>query len=898
MNALSSRHHDPDQRRESLVQQIPKRAGALRRRGEQLCQNDWDINAALVLAEDAEALASTCRVLQSTHVAARLENVAECLWDLLDPPVIPDEDARRDIRDLLLALFEDGDAAAVAHADTGSWTSLQAQVAEADNGYPLLTRPPAEYWKKFADPGQPVAQVRLESTAPARQEAPTPPPAPIEAPPPPSTPEPSVETASRALHSVTEDAAAEAPAAEVADVHNLACHLGDHTALSSDIDLQLRAEGYVLDRVRGVDGLKVTLSRLAPALIVLGSAHSAVIEEIGALVQSARARSKQRIIFIALSAQSIDLAARLRAMRSGCDVFMVEPERADEVLARVRELKVAEDADPYRIMIVEDDRSQALFAESILRKNGMQAIAVGEASLVLDKLDEFHPDLILMDLNMPVCDGMELTALIREREAYISTPIVFLSGEGDTEKHFAALSIGGDDFLTKPIAPRHLIAAVKSRVKRARMVDSRRRQKPAREAVKGLHDSAQLSRRLAEMLAMEDAATRVGGLVHLELADARELSRQLSGRAMHGLLESLTRHLASRIGGNDMLARCGEHGFLLLNPDRATPALETLVNDLRESIAAESFGDAAAPVHVDVLAGICPFNIAAGDAKAMIDSAEEALLAARAPGSRGVVVSTRDEGTGGSAHIADVIRHALNQSSFRVLFQPIISLQGDTEEQFQALLRLPAEDERIYAASEVIPVAEEVGLIAEVDRWMIQSCLNTIAEHLREGRNLRLFVSQSSSSVCAHDAIEWMRGALDSLRIPANQISIELRMGDASAALSPFVGYCLGMKQLGVSLTLSGFEAGEQGSELLRHLPVDYVKLSSRYTRTNDDAIRMELRRLVELAHANERLVIAPRVEEARIAAALWSSGIDLIQGNFVREAARDTTFDFQMGSA
>jgi hypothetical protein len=153
VNALSSRHHDPDQRRESLVQQIPKRAGALRRRGEQLCQNDWDINAALVLAEDAEALASTCRVLQSTHVAARLENVAECLWDLLDPPVIPDEDARRDMHDLLLALFEDGDAAAVAHADTGSWASLQAQVAEAENGYPLLTRPPCGILEKIRRSG-------------------------------------------------------------------------------------------------------------------------------------------------------------------------------------------------------------------------------------------------------------------------------------------------------------------------------------------------------------------------------------------------------------------------------------------------------------------------------------------------------------------------------------------------------------------------------------------------------------------------------------------------------------------------------------------------------------------------------------------------------------------------
>lgn len=898
MNALSSRHRDPRQHRESLIQQIPNRAGALRRRGEQLCQNDWDINAALVLAEDAEALASTCRVLRSTQIAARLENVAECLWDLLDPPVIPDEDARKDMHDLLRALDLGNEGGADQPSNESQHAHLQANLAEFDNGYPLLTRPPAQYWKKFGGPESLPAPARVESPAPAQVEPPPPAPVSAEAPPPVPAPEPPIDSASRALHSVTEDVAATSAATEVSDARNLACHLGDHTSISSDIDLQLRAEGYELDRLRGVDGLKVTLSRTAPALIVLGSAHSGVIEEIGALVQSARARSKQRIMFIALSAQAIDLAARLRAMRSGCDVFMVEPERADEVLARVRELKGAEDADPYRIMIVEDDRSQALFAESILRKNGMQAIAVNEASVVLDKLDEFHPDLILMDLNMPVCDGMELTALIREREAYITTPIVFLSGEGDTEKHFAALSIGGDDFLTKPIAPRHLIAAVKSRVKRARMVDSRRRPSTAREPVKGLHDSAQLSRRLAEMLAMEDAATRAGGLIHLELADARNLAQQLSGSAMRELLESLTRHLASRIGGNDMLARCGEHGFLLLNPDRTAAALEAFARELREGIAAESFGNPTHPLSIDVLAGICPFAIAAGDAKAMIDAAEEALVTARAPGSRGIVVSTRETGKAGSAHIADVIRGALDKSSFRVLFQPIISLQGNAEEQFQALLRLPAEDERIYAASEVIPVAEEAGLIAEVDRWMIQSCLNTIAEHLREGRNLRLFVSQSSSSVCEHDAIEWMRATLDSQRIPANQISIELRMADAVDALSPYVAYCLGMKQLGVSLTLSGFEAGEQGSELLRHLPVDYVKLSARYTRTGDESIRLELRRLVEFAHANDRLVIAPRVEEARVAAALWSSGIDLIQGNFVREAARDTTFDFQMGSA
>src|SRR5690606_3697755 len=269
-------------------------------------------------------------------------------------------------------------------------------------------------------------------------------------------------------------------------------------------------------------------------------AHQDALESIGALVKAARTRSNQRISLVALAGGKPDLAARLRAMRAGRDAFIVQPANAEEVLGRIRELQMAEHADPFRIMIVEDDRSQALFAETILRKNGMQALAVNEASAVLEKLDEFKPDLILMDLNMPVCDGMELTALIREREAYLSTPIVSLSGEGDREKHFEALSAGGADFLTKPIAPRHLITAVTSRVRRARLLE-RRRAPSVREAVSGLHDSAQLARRLTEMLAMADAATRDGGLMAIELVHAGSLRDRIGPAEFRRVVERLTR---------------------------------------------------------------------------------------------------------------------------------------------------------------------------------------------------------------------------------------------------------------------------------------------------------------------------------------------------------------------
>src|SRR4029079_13853159 len=124
---------------------------------------------------------------------------------------------------------------------------------------------------------------------------------------------------------------------------------------------------------------------------------------------------------------------------------------------------------------------------------------------------------------MPNCSGMELTAIIREREAFISTPIVFLSGEHDADKHFEALNAGGDDFLSQPIRPKHLTVAVTNRVRRARQMSSRQQAAPIvppAPAADGTVAREALLQRLAECLAMEDARTRAGGLVAFELEDA------------------------------------------------------------------------------------------------------------------------------------------------------------------------------------------------------------------------------------------------------------------------------------------------------------------------------------------------------------------------------------------
>ncbi|NEK65915.1 MAG: response regulator, partial [Xanthomonas perforans] len=76
------------------------------------------------------------------------------------------------------------------------------------------------------------------------------------------------------------------------------------------------------------------------------------------------------------------------------------------------------------------------------------------AASVPQAIQDYHPDLILMDLHMPELDGIRLTTLIRQQPGQQLLPIVFLTGDPDPERQFEVLDSGADDFLTKPIRPR------------------------------------------------------------------------------------------------------------------------------------------------------------------------------------------------------------------------------------------------------------------------------------------------------------------------------------------------------------------------------------------------------------------------------------------------------------
>jgi len=859
-----------------FLAQLPQRLARLSSRGDRLHREGWDINTLYLLADDAAALGLACRGLDAEELADALEALAATVQPLFDPPRVPDSAVGARIATLLDEIREKRLPVAAQASATQAGVVVPGAVQE--QGFPLLVTPPPNYWQRFAG---------LIARAPIVEPEPEPP---AVLPPSPVAPAPVAVAPPAAMESTP----TAVPSRSSAPTRKMAYHLSRGEPPAAEIDRYLTEQGHDLNTFDGADELKELLVALPPHLVVVDAAFEGALDEIGALVKRARAEVSERIWFVAL-ANDAELPKRLRAVRAGCDAFIPLPAKSDDVIARIGELIETERSNPYRIMIVEDDRSQTLFAESILRKAGMETLAIMEGLSALDELDRFRPELILMDLYMPDVDGMELTALIREREAFISTPIVFLSGEHDADKHFEALNAGGDDFLSKPIRPKHLISAVTNRVRRARQMSSRQQPAPiaaATPAPDGTVAREALLRRLAECLAMEDARTRAGGLVAFALEDAATLRARLGEARAERLLAEIASFIAGHAGAHDLVARDGDAGFLLLNSDREGAQLGAYASNIRDRLSRETFAAAEGAAQLLLDAGVAAFQGSVGDALAMLDAAKAAIAKARGGGRHGVFV-VHDEAKTNDAELARLIRFALDGAGLQILFQPIVSLHGEEHEQFQALLRLKGDDGHQYAAAEIVPVAERADMIAEIDRWVFAECVAMIVERMRTGRAPRLFLSQSLASVGEAGRIDWMQEVLDRSDVRGDSISLEVTATNAASAIADLARFANAIKPLGLTLTLSGFEAGATGEALLDAVAVDFIKLSPRYVRVDDEEVRKELRDLVARAHERNMQVIAPRVEDARGAAALWSAGVDFIQGNFVQRAGHDLAFDF-----
>jgi EAL domain-containing protein (putative c-di-GMP-specific phosphodiesterase class I)/CheY-like chemotaxis protein len=563
-------------------------------------------------------------------------------------------------------------------------------------------------------------------------------------------------------------------------------------------------------------------------------------------------------------------------------------------LVAARHAETAESAAnaPYRVLIVEDDPSQALFAESVINGAGMQALVAAAPGEVMASLEAFRPDLVLMDLHMPGMDGVELTGMIRGHADLGRVPIVFLTGDPDPERQFEVLDIGADDFLTKPVRPRHLVLTVQNRVRRARALQGAAAVASGdRHPVTGLHTRPQM----LQLLSGAIGGPCTGGLFILEIEGTGALRDRFGYAALEAVLTDAGRHVGILADGR-AATRLNDNTFLVFATDLADPDLPAFARALRDGLGRQPFEVDGQTLRLRGLVGYVSLTHGFDNAGAALVSAEQALRSARGnPIGIADWQPTAQPELQQDAELTDMVREAAEGHGFELAFQPIVAVAGGDEAQFQTLARMRDRDGRLYTAAEFLPAAEAAGLLHEVDLRVLELAIDTMQRRLGEGRVVRLFVTQSARSLTRDGYAAELLTMLQAKGVDGPSLVIDVRQEDALIHALSLQEFCSAMVPAGVQLCLSQYRPDDEARALLAQLPLGFVRLSARYSSGLDDArLRDEMRDAIEQAHRLGLQVIGQQVEDPQAAATLWMSGVDFIQGNLVQRAAGGLDFDFQ----
>ena len=178
--------------------------------------------------------------------------------------------------------------------------------------------------------------------------------------------------------------------------------------------------------------------------------------------------STDKDIPIIITSVRDDIEARLSALRSGANRYLSKPVKKHKLRGILQGLLRPIKADPYRILLIDDDELLLGLHKLILEESSMKVLTLSDPMQAWQATKEFLPDVIVTDVYMPQCTGPELAAILREADEFSHTPILFLSSENESTKQITALNYGGDEFLTKPIDPAHFVSIIRARAQRSR----------------------------------------------------------------------------------------------------------------------------------------------------------------------------------------------------------------------------------------------------------------------------------------------------------------------------------------------------------------------------------------------------------------------------------------------
>ncbi len=299
------------------------------------------------------------------------------------------------------------------------------------------------------------------------------------------------------------------------------------------------------------------------------------------------------------------------------------------------------EGEPSKILVVDDDPFSANLITTTLRSAGFASSPCTDPTQALATIEADRPQLIILDVDMPVLDGIALCRTVRAHPAMQLTPILFVTRRGDANQRVAGLEAGANDYIAKPFDPRELVARVRSHLQRLAALQDM----AVRDGLTRCFNHKYFKTRLSQEVAR---SLRYGSALSLAMFDVdhfKQVNDTFGHPAGDAVLAQLAGLALASVRSSDLVARYGGEEFAILLVEAGAKEAGIVANRLRERVAAHAVmhqgAGAAAPVELRVTVSAGVAQLKRGESVAsLLQRADVALYEAKAWGRNQVRVAT------------------------------------------------------------------------------------------------------------------------------------------------------------------------------------------------------------------------------------------------------------------
>lgn len=597
-----------------------------------------------------------------------------------------------------------------------------------------------------------------------------------------------------------------------------------------------------------------------------------------------RLRLTSATLPIALLSERTDMVARMRALQAGADIYLTKPLDVTVLARHMQSLSKPTDASGSRVLWVDQDLDLLAYYQALLTERGYQVDTLDQSVRVLERIETFRPDAIVLDYEMPGCNGLKLAQMLQQDPRYRAIPIIFVSARAGAYTDQDHSSLVGNAFFPKPLNDHRFLHCLQTQIVRARLFGAR--PELARYDTANLQKPQEFMASLEVQLAIAepDSTSSQQYLISLSLDSEAYLKARYGMHAMVRLTAQLETHLARQPAINGAGCAMGGGRFLLLLEVPAGADADRFIESFHQSLNGRDWVPVPFSRSISLSMGVLQLTPELDVDRALSQAEAACSRAVKAGGGHWTWFAT-DARTGLTNHLRELI-HA---RAFTLHYQPVMNMDSD-EMLFEALIRLVDDDKVVYLPGQFLPwlPSGTRSQFDDLDRWVIEHAVANLMKLESETEKAQSVIVKLSSPLVEVENMQPFvadvirRSGLGRDRNLYLAFSHPAVIKDMPRAKRVFEH----MRKLGCGIIIEHVEPGSSIVHLLEDVgAVDFVKLSPEFGATGTQSPELDqLLDQLEAFFGSPLPIVVTGVEDARVLTKFWERGIRYFQGYFIQK--------------